>query len=181
MEDAGEILGGRRRPGAGAGARARATGVRRVRVAGVLDHEDGCSPRRQAPSQGTMGEDRCRPGGAEKLRQPARWVGRVEGQIGAARLEDPQQRNRQVERTIGEDGDHRLRPDPRPAQAAGQGARAAADLGVGETAAAADDRDGIGGRRRLRRELPVDGAPAAHAGVGVAVPPFPGGLHDSAI
>ena len=117
-----------------------------------------------------MGDDRRRPGGGEQLCQAAGRVGWIERQVGAARLEDAEQRDRQVDRTLGEDGDHRLRPDAQAAQVAGQGSRAAVDLGVGERAAAADDRGGAGGRRRLRCELPIDGVLAAHLGGGFPLP-----------
>ena len=66
--------------------------------------------------------------------QPLRRVVRVERQIGAARLEDAEQPDHHLERALDAQPDHRLRPDPEPAQMVRQPVGVRLELAIAQRA-----------------------------------------------
>ena len=82
--------------------------------------------------------------------------GGVERDIGAAGLEDGEQRDEHVGGAGGADADEDLRTDAQTAEAAGEPVGAAVELAVAERSIANSDGDCVGSARRLRLDPAMD-------------------------
>ncbi len=111
---------------------------------------------RQPAAQALLRDDQRYPRVPQHEVEPLRRVGRIEREIGAAGLQDAQERHRQLRRALQEDADRHLGADAVPAQAAGEPVRAVVQLGIGEARAAADQRLRLRCPRRLELEQAVD-------------------------
>ena len=111
---------------------------------------------RREPSEGQYG---VRPRVGEEERQPFARIGRVERQVGAARLPYGEERRHEVGATRQADPHRGLRPDLRLEETAGEGGGAAVELGVGHELRARK----IGNARTARNEGdPVGSPPGLH-------------------
>ena len=90
-----------------------------ARPVGVEPHDAVPAPRRRTPAaleQRRWRHQHRRAGVRQHERQPLRRVVGVERQIGAAGLEDAEQPDQHLQRALDAKPDHRLGPDPEPAQ-----------------------------------------------------------------
>ena len=102
--------------------------------------------------------------------QPLARMGGIEGDVGAARFEDAEQRHHHLRRALDAEADAHLRPHPHAAQTAGEAVSPLVELAVGQRDAAGAGGRRLGGPRRLLLEQLVDegfGGPVAAAGVPV--------------
>ncbi len=129
---------------------------------GVL--EGGVLERQVGHPIGDIGESRQqaprphhgrRRGVRQQQLQPLARVGGVERQVGGARLEGAQERDDQLRRALGADGDPRLETRSQPPQPPRDAAGAPVELAVGERAALPDDGRRVGPHRRLLLEQAV--------------------------
>ncbi len=147
---------------------------------GIHDH-DARAAAREVGEEPLHGEEDRRAGVGEHERGALARVRGVDGHVGAARLEDGEQRDRQLERALHEDAHPHVGADTEAHQVVGEVVRARVELAVGERALGQHDRDGVGRARRLRlAELVEEDIAAARArGVVPRVEPAPlGGGED---
>ncbi len=169
--------------------------LRRARRAGGVDHVrrvvraqagDGVGVRirrqvRQVPAQRRGVQDEGGRGVRQDEGAPLGGIVRVHGYVGAARLQDGEQRDRQLRRARQHHGHQRLRAHALAGQPVGEAVGAGVQLTVGERDVLEDQRRGVRRTGRLLREQLGQGAvPDRRTGCR-RVPPQPpvllGGQH----
>ena len=99
-----------------------------------------------------LGDDRCQPRLFNDLGQPSGRIGRVEGNIGVARLKDRQGGDNQIDSSVNENADPRVRSDARrTSRCASASDRSSTSRYVRDCPAAAT-AIAVGRLRRLERE-----------------------------
>ena len=154
--------------GAGAGRRRRRRRSLRAALAGVRRHQLR-SVRRQAGGELGAGDEQARPGVVDHEAEPLGRIGRIERDVGAARLEHREEGDQEIERALEADRHQRLRAHAPPPQDRGEPPGAPRQLSVGELAAAlalagvarrarrGGERDRVRRPRRLGGEALVEG------------------------
>ena len=99
-----------------------------------------------------MGDQHRRAGILQHEGEALRRVDRIERQIGAAGLEDANERHQHVQRTLHAQPHPHLRPHPEAAQVMRQLVGARIELRIGQVLIRQHNRDRLGRPRRLRRE-----------------------------
>ena len=117
-----------------------------------VEADDARRVRRQAAELRRMRDDQRRAGILQHVGEPFGRIVGIERQIGAAGLEDGEQRNHHVERAFEAQSHHHLRPDPAAAQMMRQPVGALLQLRIGEARVATHQGGRRGRPRHLRAE-----------------------------
>lgn len=122
----------------------------------VIVEIDGCdSPHADRVGRRAMGEYDSDLGVFEHEDEPFARVGGIERHVRAARLEDGEQRNHEIERALHADSHPRLRPHTERAKPVGEMVRPPIELAVRERMSLVLDGDGLGRAIHLRFHQPV--------------------------
>ena len=148
-----------------------AVGPRQVLVQG----EDVALAGGQAPAQPLLGQHEPHPAVVEHVGEPLGRIGRIERQIGAARLPHGEQPDDRVERALDAQPDQLTGVQPTPPQRVGNAIGAAVELTVGQGFAEELDRDVVRRAAGLRLEHRIHRAEAGLGGIDIGarelVPP----------
>ena len=125
--------------------------LRPVRVEG----DDLRLPRRELRDQVLLRQEHRHPGVGQHEREPLAGIGGVERDVGAAGLENAEERDHHLEAPLDADADQPVGPDAALEQMARQPVRPAVELGVGQVPVVELDRRRERRSRRLRLEQPV--------------------------
>ncbi len=139
-------------------------GARQLACGGIVDVDQWQRRSAQRRAGGRMHQHRARGAVVQQIRQPLGRIGRVQGHIGCARLENGQQADDQLRTALHADRHPLVRPDAQLQQPMRQLVGPRIELAVLQALAVALQRHRLRCRRDLPLEQPVHGVhPLRHA------------------